>query len=166
MGQDAREQDAKITRRKGSRTGLGRLVDYCLLPSAFCLLPSAFRLPLSAFRFRVGKLIRKSAGLNHQRQPVRIRPQPPSLRSGVTGNTLGFDPRDSRFDPWLRSLRTWPNGSGACLRNKSMQVQLLSSALFEYGSVAQMDRERRFTKAKAASSSLAGVIVLRWSRWL
>ena len=66
--------------------------------------------PPSAFRFGVGKLIRKSAGVKLQRQPVRIRPQPPPLRSGVTGNTLGFDPRDSRFDPWLRSLRTWLNG--------------------------------------------------------
>jgi hypothetical protein len=82
-------------------------------------------------RITVGKLIRKSAGVKLQRQPVRIRPQPPLLRSGVTGNTLGFDPRNSRFDPWLRSLRTWPNGSGACLRNKSMRVRVLPSALFE-----------------------------------
>src|SRR6185369_10314743 len=62
------------------------------------------------------------------------------MRSGVIGNTLGFDPRDSRFDPWLRSLRTWPNGTGACFRNKSMRVRVLPSALFEYGSVAQMDQ--------------------------
>src|SRR2546422_4855069 len=117
-------------------------------------------------RVRVGKLIRKSAGVKLQRQPVRIRPQPPTLRSGVTGNTLGFDPGYSRFDSWLRSLRTWPNGTGACLRNKSMRVRVLPSALFEYGSVAQMERERRSTKAKAASSSLAGVTVLRWSSWL
>lgn len=37
---------------------------------------------------------------------------------------------------------------------------------FEYGSVAQMDQERRSPKAKAASSSLAGAAVLRWSSWL
>src|SRR5712692_11668162 len=53
-------------------------------------------------RGTVGKLIWKSAGVKLQRQSVRCRPQPP-LRSGVIGNTLGFDPRDSRFDPWLRS---------------------------------------------------------------
>ena len=81
-------------------------------------------------RQKVGKLIWKSAGLNHQRQRVRIRPQPPTLRSGVTGNTLGFDPRDSGFDPRLRSLRTWPNGSGARLRNESMRVRVLPSAFF------------------------------------
>jgi hypothetical protein len=93
------------------------IFNFQLLHSAFCL------------RFPVGKLIRKSTGLNHQRQPVRIRPQPPVLRSGVIGNTLGFEPRDSRFDPWLRSLRTWPNGSGACFRNKSMRVRVLPSVL-------------------------------------
>src|SRR6266446_7045017 len=87
----------------------------------------------------VGKLIRKSAGVKLQRQRVRIRPQPPTLRSGVIGNTVGFDPRYSRFDPWLRSLRTWPNGSGACLRNRSMRVRVLPSAFLEYGSVAQME---------------------------
>jgi hypothetical protein len=46
---------------------------------------------------------------------------------------------------------------GACLRNKSMRVRVLPSALFEYDSVAQMEPERRSTKAKVASSSLAGV---------
>jgi hypothetical protein len=97
-------QDAMSTQ---GTSWAGSVVD---LRSAFCVLPSAFCLPPSAFRFGVGKLIRKSAGVKLQRQPVRIRPQPPPLRSGVTGNTLGFDPRDSRFDPWLRSLRTWLNG--------------------------------------------------------
>lgn len=120
----------------------------------------------SILEITVGKLIRKSAGLKLQRQPVRIRPQPPTLRSGVTGNTLGFDPRESRFDPWLRSLRTWPNGSGACLRNKSMRVRVLPSALFEYGSVAQMDQERLSTKQEVVGSSPTGVTALRWSSWL
>ena len=40
-----------------------------------------------------------------------------------------------------------------------MRVRVLPSALFEYGSVAQMEQERRSTKAKAASSSLGGVTV-------
>ena len=101
-------------------------------------------------RITVGKLIRKSAGVKLQKQPVRIRPQPPVLRSGVTGNTLGFDPRDPRFDPWLRSLRTWPNGSGACLRNKSMRVRVLPSALLNL-------RSNDFTRSTR---------LLRWSRWL
>jgi hypothetical protein len=131
------------------------IFNFQLLHSAFCL------------RFPVGKLIRKSAGLNHQRQPVRIRPQPPVLRSGVIGNTLGFEPRDSRFDPWLRSLRTWPNGSGACLRNKSMRVRVLPSALFEFRSCDELLVSRVSQRpSRKRMNFVAGVcLLLRWSSW-
>ena len=120
----------------------------------------------SAIRNReVGKLIWKSAGVKLQRQPVRLRPQPLFLRSGVIGNMLGFDPRDSRFDPWLRNLRTWLNGSGACLRNKSMRVRVLPSAFFEleFDPVAQMEPERLSTKQNVAGSSPAWVAKTSWA---
>ena len=113
-------------------------------------------------RITVGKLVRKSAGVKLQRQPVQIRPQPPTLRSGVTGNTLGSEPRDSRFDPWLRSLRTWPNGSGACLRNKSMRVRVLPSAL-EVWLHSSAEQERHATNVEVAGSNPAGVISFRAS---
>lgn len=91
-----------------------------------------------------------------------------SLRSGVIGNTLGFDPRDSRFDPWLRNLRTWPNGSGACLRNKSMRVRVLPSAFDLRWPSSSAGSERLSTKQEVAGSSPAWVtksVRLRWSSW-
>ena len=118
-------------------------------------------------RITVGKLIRKSAGVKLQKQPVRIRPQPPILRSGVTGNTLGSDPRDSRFDPWLRSLRTWPSGSGTCLRNKTTWVRVLPSALeVRLHSSADKSATLRTWRAQVQILLESPGFVLRWSSWL
>ena len=53
---------------------------------------------------------------------------------------------------------------GACLRNKSMRVRVLPSALFEYGS--SDGSERLSTKQEVAGSSPAWVTMLRWSSGL
>lgn len=46
---------------------------------------------------------------------------------------------------------------GACLRNKSMRVRVLPSALFEYGPVAQMDESACLRNQEVAGSSPAWV---------